>query len=144
MAEAGRHRSAGKDRRPTRRGIQAWTALFLAIALDVVQVFALDASAGFTHPLLATAAILAFVAELVLFTLALRLVPPTNAYALLGLSTAAVSVISIGWLGEQITIIKALALLAVIAGSVLLNGDARAASAGSPRRTSPGSPGAKA
>jgi spermidine export protein MdtJ len=131
MAESVPHRRAGgKDQRLSRRGVQAWCALLLAIALDVAQVFALDASAGFTSSLLATAAIMAFVAELVLFTLALRHVPPTNAYALLGLSTAAVSIISIGWLGEQITIIKALALCAVIAGATLLNSDARAA----PRR----------
>jgi multidrug transporter EmrE-like cation transporter len=124
MAESGPHHStAAKDQRLSRQGIQAWSALFLAIALDVAQVFALDASAGFTSPLLATAAMLAFVAELVLFTLALRHVPPTNAYALLGLSTVAVSMISIGWLGEQITMIKALALCAVIAGAALLNLD---------------------
>ncbi len=125
MAESGAARRAGDKERLSRPGIQAWSALILAIALDVAQVFALDASAGFTNPLLATAAILAFVAELVLFTLALRHVPPTNAYALLGLSTAAVSIISIGWLGEEITIIKALALCAVIAGAALLNSDAR-------------------
>lgn len=118
---------APKDRRPLGPIVLAWGALGLAIALDVAQVFALDASAGFTSPLLTAAAIVAFAAELVLFTVALRHIPPTNAYALLGLSTVAVSVISIGWLGEQITVIKALALLAVITGAVLLNSDARTA-----------------
>ncbi len=131
MAEAGPPQRAGeKEHRLSRPRVQAWSALFLAIALDVAQVFALDASAGFTSPLLTAVAIMAFVAELVLFTLALRHVPPTNAYALLGLGTAAVSIISIGWLGEEVTIIKALALCAVIAGAALLNSDARSA----PRR----------
>ncbi|WP_152365458.1 DMT family transporter [Microlunatus speluncae] len=125
MAEsAPQQRTGGNDHRHGRRRLLAWGALFLAITLDVAQVFALEASAGFTSPLLTSAAVLAFVAELVLFTLALRHIPPTNAYALLGLSTVAVSVISIGWLGEQVTIVKAVALAAVMAGAALLNSDA--------------------
>lgn len=127
--------SAAKDHRPKWSLVLAWGALGLAIALDVAQVFALDASAGFTSPLLTAAAILAFVTELVLFTVALRHIPPTNAYALLGLSTVAVSVISIGWLGERITGIEAVALLAVITGAVLLNSATRTAQADTPRRS---------
>ncbi|GAB2703475.1 DMT family transporter [Nocardia thraciensis] len=122
MAESRQHPSGGaQDRRRGRRSIRAWGALYLAIVLDVAQVFALDASAGFTSPLLVPAAIAAFVAELGLFTLALRHLPPATAYGLLGLGTAAVSVISIGWLREQVTVTKTLALVAVIAGAVLLN-----------------------
>ncbi len=99
----------------------SWTALYAAITLDVAQVFALDYSDGFSDPLLAAAAVAAFCAELYLFSIALLRITSTVAYGLLGFGTATVAVISIGWLGEQLTPIKAGALLAVLLGAGLLN-----------------------
>jgi|SRR5882757_2636475 len=106
---------------PRHRAAVSWLALYAAIALDAAQVFALDYSAGFTDPVLATAAIIGFLTEVYLFAIALRRVNTAVAYALFGLGTVAVAVISIGWLGEPLTPFKALALVAVLAGAVLLN-----------------------
>jgi multidrug transporter EmrE-like cation transporter len=103
------------------RAVLSWVALYGAIALDVVQVFALVYSDGFTQPLPVTVALVAFLAELLLFTLALRRIQSSVAYALFGLSTVAVAGVSIGWLGEPLTPVKAIALLAVVTGAVLLN-----------------------
>jgi len=102
----------------------SWAALYAAITLDVAQVFALDYSDGFTDPLLAGTAIVAFAAELYLFSVALRRITSSVAYGLLGFGTAAVAAISIGWLGEPLTLVKGLALLAVVAGAGVLSTEA--------------------
>jgi quaternary ammonium compound-resistance protein SugE len=101
----------------------SWVALYTAMLLDMAQVFALDYSDGFTHPAFAALAIAAFTVEVGLFSVALRRINSAVAYGLYGLGTAGVAVISIGWLGEPLTTTKAIALVAVIAGAVLLNLD---------------------
>ncbi len=98
-----------------------WLALYAAMLLDVAQVFALDHSAGFADPVLGSLAIAAFVTEVSLFSFALRRVDNAVAYGLYGPGTAGVAVISIGWLGEQFTVTKAIALVTVIGGAALLN-----------------------
>ncbi|MGP3961980.1 DMT family transporter [Nonomuraea sp. 3N208] len=103
------------------RALVSWAALYGAIALDVVQVFALVYSDGFTRPLLIAAALVAFIVELLLLAVALRRISSSVAYGLFGLSTASVAAVSIGWLGEPLTPVKAIALLAVVTGAVLLN-----------------------
>lgn len=99
----------------------SWAALYGAIVLDVVQVFALVFSDGFTRPLFIAVALIAFVIELLLLALALRRISSSVAYGLFGLSTAGVAAVSVGWLGEPLTPVKAIALLAVVTGAVLLN-----------------------
>ena len=101
----------------------SWAALYAAITLDVAQVFALVHSDGFTDLLLAGTAAVAFVAELYLFSVALRRITGAVAYGLLGLGTVAVAIISIGWLGEPLTPVKGIALLAVLIGAGLLNAE---------------------
>jgi multidrug transporter EmrE-like cation transporter len=91
--------------------------------LDVVQVFALDYSDGFTDPALGAVAIAAFATEVSLFSVALRRIDSAVAYGFYGLGTAIVATISIGWLGEPLTPVKGVALAAVILGAVLLNMD---------------------
>lgn len=105
------------------RPVLSWVALYTAMVLDVAQVFALDFSDGFRTPVLGVLAIVAFGIEVTLFSVALRRIESSIAYGLYGLGTAAVAVISIGWLGETLTITKGVALAAVITGAVLLNID---------------------
>ena len=99
------------------------SAIYSAGILDVVQVFALDYSDGFTDPVLGAVAIAAFATEVSLFSVALRRIESAVAYGFYGLGTAAVAAISIGWLGEPLTATKGVALVAVIVGAVLLNMD---------------------
>ncbi len=114
---------ARSDRTTLLGTILSWAALYAAIALDVAQVFALDYSDGLSNPLLAATAVGAFVIELYLFSVALRRIATTVAVGLFGLGTAAVAVISISWLGEPLTALKGVALLALIVGAGLLNTD---------------------
>jgi multidrug transporter EmrE-like cation transporter len=107
----------------SRRAVLSWVALYSAMLLDVVQVFALDLSDGFTDPALGAVAIAAFATEVSLFSIALRRIESAVAYGFYGLGTAVVAAISIGWLGEPLTPLKGIALVAVIAGAVLLNMD---------------------
>ena len=108
---------------PRRSAAISWVALYAAMLLDVLQVFALDYSQGFSRPALGALAIAAFAAEVTLFSVALRRIDSAVAYGLYGLGTGAVAVISIGWLGEPFTVTKGLALVAVIVGAALLNMD---------------------
>ncbi|HWM56371.1 MAG TPA: SMR family transporter [Pseudonocardia sp.] len=105
------------------RPLLSWVALYTAMLLDVAQVFALDFSDGFRNPVLGALAIAAFGVEVTLFSLALRHIDSAIAYGLYGLGTAGVAAISIGWLGEALTVTKGIALTAVILGAVLLNTD---------------------
>jgi multidrug transporter EmrE-like cation transporter len=105
------------------RPLSSWAALYAAMLLDVAQVFALDFSDGFRNSVVGALAIAAFGVEVTLFSLALRHIDSAIAYGLYGLGTAGVAAISIGWLGEALTVTKGIALAAVILGAVLLNTD---------------------
>ncbi|MFC5750129.1 DMT family transporter [Actinomadura rugatobispora] len=95
-------------------------ALYAAIATDAGSVFLLDGSDGFRRPVPAVAAVVAFFLELLLFAVALQHVEAGVAYALFGLSTAVVAVVSITVFGEPVDPAKATALVAVVGGAVLL------------------------
>lgn len=67
------------------RALVSWAAPYGAIVLDVVQVFALVYSDGFTRPRLVTAALVAFTVDRLLLAVA-----PVKAIALLAVVTGAV------------------------------------------------------
>ena len=97
-----------------------WVALTGAIAADVAITFALAASGGLRIPVFAVLAVAAFAAETLLSARALRHIEAGIAYALFGMSTAVVAVLSIGFLGEAATTAKLVGLAAIVAGVVLL------------------------
>jgi multidrug transporter EmrE-like cation transporter len=99
----------------------AWAALAAAITIDIAGVFLLAAADGFRHPVLVAAAVVAFAVEVWAFSRALRSVETSVAYALYGVGTAAVAVISITALGERATPVKVAGLAMVVVGAVLLS-----------------------
>lgn len=107
--------------------LMGWGALWLAIALNVSQVFVLDGSDGLSEPALLPIAVVGFLAELWLFGQAVRCLSPVIAYAAYGTTPAAVTVLSIAVFGEALTVSKVAGVAAVTAGVFLLATDGSAA-----------------
>jgi small multidrug resistance pump len=105
-------------RRPPRI---AWVYLYVAIAIDVVGVFLLAGADGFRQPLYVGIAVAAFAVEFCVFALALKCLEASVAYALYGVGTATVAVISIVGLGESVSPLKVTALATIVVGAILLN-----------------------
>lgn len=102
---------------PRRRQPAGWGALWLAVALNVAQVFVLDEVSG-DDAVLVAAAGTGFLAELWLFARALRSLSVAVAYAVYGVTPAAVAVISLVMHDERVTVAKVFGL-ALIVGSVV-------------------------
>lgn len=97
-----------------------WGALWLAIALNVTQVFLLDSSEGLSEPSLLPVTAAAFLAELWLFGRAVRCLSPVIAYAAYGATPALVTILSISFFGEAPTLAKLAGVGVITAGVVLL------------------------
>lgn len=107
--------------------LAGWGALWLAIALNVGQVFLLDKTAGLREPALLPIAVGGFLGELALFARALRCLSPVIAYAAYGTTPAIVTVLSVTFFGEALTLPKLVGVGVVTAGVVLLATDRTAA-----------------
>lgn len=112
------------DRDPAEATLLAgWAALWLAIALNVSQVFLLDGSEGLREPALLPVTVGGFLGELVLFAQALRCLSPVVAYSAYGTTPAIVTVLSVTFFGEAITLPKLVGVGVVTAGVILLATD---------------------
>jgi len=100
--------------------VAGWVALWLAIVLNVSQVFLLDGSNGMTEPALLPLVTAGFLAELWLFGQAVRCLSPVVAYAAYGTTPAVVTVLSVTFFGEALTLPKLAGVAAVTAGVVVL------------------------
>jgi multidrug transporter EmrE-like cation transporter len=106
--------------------VVGWGALWLAIALNVSQVFLLDGSDGLREPTLLPLTAAGFLAELWLFGQAVRCLSPVIAYAAYGTTPAAVTILSVAFFGEALTLPKLVGVAVVTAGVVLLATDGAA------------------
>ena len=106
---------------PAGAGVRmGWAALWAAIALNVTQVFLLDATDGLRHPALLPVAAAGFLAELALFARAVRSLSPVVAYGAYGATPAIVTVLAVAFFGEALTVPVVAGVTAVTAGVVLL------------------------
>jgi small multidrug resistance pump len=127
MADLLAHPDSQLDPREVRPPLLVgWGALWLAIALNVSQVFLLDGSKGLSEPTLLPLAAVGFLAELWLFGQAVRCLSPVIAYAAYGTTPAAVTVLSVAFFGEALTLPKLAGVVAVTAGVVVLATDGTA------------------
>jgi multidrug transporter EmrE-like cation transporter len=82
--------------------------------------FLLAAADGFASPLFAVLALVGFGIEVPLFSVALSRIEASIAFALYGMGTGVVAVISIVALDEPASPLKIVALVAIVAGVVTL------------------------
>jgi multidrug transporter EmrE-like cation transporter len=125
VAGNGPTREFGAERGPTSAPVLApvlvgWGALWSAITLNVSQVFLLDSSEGLSEPALLPVAAAAFLAELWLFGRAVHCLSPVIAYAAYGATPAVVTILSVSFFGEALTLAKLAGVGAITAGVVLL------------------------
>jgi multidrug transporter EmrE-like cation transporter len=115
------------DRHSTRTPfLVGWGALWMAITLNVSQVFLLDTSEGLSKPALLPLAAAGFLAELVLFTRAVRCLSPVIAYAAYGTTPAVVTILSVTFFNESLTLPKLAGVAVITAGVILLATDGTA------------------
>lgn len=100
----------------------AWWWVAGAIVAEVVAALALRVSAGFTRPLPAVVAVLGFGCAFYLISRALLSLPVSLVYPVwAGGGTAGAATAAVWLFGERAGPLKALGVLAVIAGIVVLN-----------------------
>jgi small multidrug resistance pump len=100
----------------------AYAFLVLAIASEVVGTSLLKSTDGFTRLVPTLACLGAYVLSFTLLSQAVKHVPVGIAYAMWsGLGTAAIVAIGAVFLGEPVTVIKAVGVALVVAGVVVLN-----------------------
>ncbi|MEQ8231505.1 MAG: SMR family transporter [Gammaproteobacteria bacterium] len=101
---------------------QAWALLGLAVMGEITGALALRYSAGFTLVAPTALALAAFAMALFLVSRVMQVLPLSIAYPLwAGGGTAGVAILGIAALGEPLTLVKALGIVLVTLGVVLVN-----------------------
>jgi small multidrug resistance pump len=99
-----------------------WLVLGIAVVLEIAGVLGLRFSAGFTLLLPTLAALVAFTLALYLVSRVMKVLPVSIAYPIwAGGGTAGVALIGVLALGEELNTTKALGLVLVVAGVVIVN-----------------------
>lgn len=100
----------------------AWLMLALAITAEVIATTALKASDGFSRPMPSLLTVCGYGVSFWLLSQILRTLEVGIVYAVWsGAGLAAVALIGVFLYGESVTLQKALGLLAILIGVVLLN-----------------------
>ncbi|MEA5376652.1 MULTISPECIES: DMT family transporter [Vibrio harveyi group] len=100
----------------------AWLLLGIAVACEIAGALGLRFSEGFTLPLPTGIALAAFTLALYLVSHVMKQLPVSIAYPIwAGGGTAGVALIGILVLGEALNVIKALGILLVVVGVILVN-----------------------
>lgn len=100
----------------------AWLLVGLAIVAEIAAALGLRFSNGFTKPLPAAFALIAFGSAFYLVSLALVHLPVSTVYPVwAGGGTAGVALVGVLMLKEQASALKGLGVVLVVAGIVALN-----------------------
>lgn len=101
---------------------KAWVLLVLAVVLEISGALGLRFSEGFRVLVPTVAALFAFGIALYLVSQVMKLLPVSIAYPVwAGGGTAGVALVGVLLLGEELTALKALGVMLVMAGVVLVN-----------------------
>ncbi len=96
--------------------------LLVAIGLEVAATSLLPRSEGFTNPGMSIVVLSGYAASIWLLSIVVRTIPVSVAYAVwAGGGTAAVALVGLLFLGEQLTVVKVAFLAMIIVGVVGLN-----------------------
>ncbi len=100
----------------------AWALLVSAIAVEVGATAALPRTHGFRDPLWTVLVLGGYAASIWLLAVVIRHIPVSITYAAWsGLGTAGIALIGVLLLGEPLGALKAVALLMIIGGVLILN-----------------------
>ena len=102
-----------------------WVAaplLLVAIAIEVAATAVLPRTEGFHQPLWTALVLGGYAASIWLLAVIVKYMDVSTVYAIwAGLGTAAIAVVGVLLLGEQLTTLKVVAIALIVLGVVLLN-----------------------
>jgi small multidrug resistance pump len=102
--------------------VGAFALLFVAIGTEVVSTSMLGRTDGFRSPGWSAAVLGGYAVSIWLLALVVRTIPVSVTYAVWsGVGTAAIAVVGALFLGERLDLVKAVAILMIVAGVVELN-----------------------
>jgi small multidrug resistance pump len=102
--------------------VGAWVLLVGAIGVEVASTAALPRTHGFRDPLWTALVLGGYAASIWLLAVVIRHIPVSVTYAVWsGLGTAGIALVGVLLLGERMDLVKALALLLIIGGVLVLN-----------------------
>jgi len=100
----------------------AFTMLLVAIGTEVVSTAMLIRTDGFRAPGWSVAVLTGYAISVFLLARVVHTIPVSIAYAVWsGLGTAAIAAVGVLFLGERFDLVKAVAMLMIIGGVVVLN-----------------------
>jgi small multidrug resistance pump len=100
----------------------AWALLVCAITVEVAATAALPRTHGFREPSWTAFVLVGYAVSIWLLALVIRHIPVSVTYAVWsGLGTAGIVMVGVLLLGEQLDVLKALALVMIVAGVLILN-----------------------
>jgi small multidrug resistance pump len=100
----------------------AWALLVCAITVEVASTAALPRTHGFREPLWTGFVLVGYAVSIWLLALVIKHIPVSVTYAVWsGLGTAGIVMVGVLLLGEQLDVLKALALVMIVAGVLILN-----------------------
>ena len=99
-----------------------WLLLMGAIGVEVAATAALPRTHGFREPLWTVLVLGGYAASIWLLAVVIRHIPVSVTYAVWsGLGTAGIALVGVLLLGERMDLVKAAALMLIIAGVLVLN-----------------------
>jgi len=102
--------------------VGAWVLLLGAIGVEVASTAALPRTHGFRDPLWTALVLGGYAASIWLLAVVIRHIPVSITYAVWsGLGTAGIALVGVLLLGERMDLVKAAALMLIIAGVLVLN-----------------------
>jgi small multidrug resistance pump len=100
----------------------AWALLVCAITVEVASTAALPRTHGFREPLWTAFVLVGYAISIWLLALVIRHIPVSVTYAVWsGLGTAGIVMVGVLLLGEHLDVLKAVALVMIVAGVLILN-----------------------
>lgn len=98
-----------------------WIYLLAAGLLEIVWVFAMKQSQGFTRPIPSLATLVAMISSFGLLSLAMRTLPLGTAYTIwTGIGAVGAFLVGVAVLGEQASMLRLTAAAAIVGGSILM------------------------
>lgn len=102
--------------------IGAWALLVSAVTVEVAATAVMPRTQGFRDPLWTALALGGYAVSIWLLALVVRQIPVSVTYAAwAGLGTAGIALVGVLFLGEGMGLLKAVALLMIVGGVVVLN-----------------------
>jgi small multidrug resistance pump len=102
--------------------VGAWVLMMAAIGIEVASTAALPRTQSFRDPVWTALVLAGYAVSIWLLAMVIRNIPVSITYAVWsGLGTAGIAVVGVLFLDERWDLVKAVALLMIIGGVVVLN-----------------------